>query len=314
MKYAAGVLPYCPSTKRFLIAKRGPNISNPNQWTNFGGGSEDGENPVQTAIREFREESGYRGKVKLIKSYPTKNSKDRITFFNFIGLVSDEFKPTTIGKKTTDGNVEVSAAKWLDIEQLYNLSPGILHPGFFKFLNLAKNQLQGIGLNEMNTSLQNLLQRLDENTNRWEDEEDLTEENVTSNLDGGQGPQKTPFAFSKKVKDPDDDSYSEPVVHTERFYKKIEDSYNKLQKQIQEINYKDFKTDSSKSTTQKINSNVLEINKKLREVEQMINHAAKLKTESGADQTVFWKGTIGSFLKIKERLNRLSNKIVEMNS
>jgi hypothetical protein len=52
----------------------------------------------------------------------------------------------------------------------------------------------------------------------------------------------------------------------------------------------------------------------LREVEQMINHAGKLKMESGADQTVFWKGTLGNFQKIKERLNRLSNKIVEMNS
>jgi len=314
VKFAAGVLPYCPSTKRFLISKRGPQISNPNVWTNFGGGSQDGESPIQTAVREFREESGYRGKVRLIKSYPTKNQKDGITFFNFIGLVSDEFKPTTIGKKTVDGSVEVSSAKWVNVEQIYNLNPGILHPGFFKFLNLAKNQLQGIGLNEMNSSLQNLLQRLDENTNHWEDEVDLTEENVTSNLDGGAGPQKTPFAFSKKVKDPDDVSYSEPVMHTERFYKKIEDSYNRLQGTITEINYNDYKSDPSKTTTQKINSNILEINKKLREVEQMINHAAKLKTESGSDQTVFWKGTVGSFLKIKERLNRLSNKIVEFNS
>lgn len=147
----------------------------------------------------------------------------------------------------------------------------------------------------MNSTLQNLLNRLDENMNTTSDGEVVD----------------TPYAFSKKVQDPDDDAFSEDVPETDLFIKKMEETFNKIHR-ISEINYKDYKGDNSKTERQKINTNILEINKKLREVEQMIAHANKLKLETGANQEVFWKGTLSSFLKIKERLNRLSNKIVEM--
>lgn len=147
----------------------------------------------------------------------------------------------------------------------------------------------------MNTSLLNLLDRLDENMNTTSDGEVVD----------------TPYAFGKKVQAPDDDAFSEDVPETDLFFKKMEESLLKIQK-LTELNYKDYKSDGSRTERQKINSNILEINKKLREVEQMIGHASKLKLETGADQSVFWKGTLGNFLKIKERLNRLSNKIVEM--
>jgi len=138
---AAGILPYCPKTGRYLIAKRGPDISNPNQWTNFGGKANKGENPTQTAVREFKEESGYKGSVRLNRPIPTKNNKDGMTFYNFIGEVPAEFQPTTIGKKTVDGDVEVSASKWVTKEQLIGLiGNSILHPGFNMFLNLKFKQ------------------------------------------------------------------------------------------------------------------------------------------------------------------------------
>ena len=138
---AAGILPYCPKTGRYLIAKRGPDISNPNQWTNFGGKADKGENPAQTAVREFKEESGYKGSVRLNRPIPTKNNKDGMTFYNFIGEVPAEFQPTTIGKKTVDGDVEVSASKWVTKEQLIGLiGNSILHPGFNRFLNLKFKQ------------------------------------------------------------------------------------------------------------------------------------------------------------------------------
>ena len=185
----------------------------------------------------------------------------------------------------------------------------------------------------MNSSLKSLLEQLDKSyfipedveygdpdKGSWLGEEDddcLEEDNTTSNLDGGQGQPNTPYAFGKKVRDPDDDSYSEPVNTTERFFIKIDDIYNRLNEKVQslnELNYKDYKRDDTRSERQKINANISEINKKLREVEQMINHASKLKVESGSDQTVFWKGTLGNFSKINERLIRLSNKIREMNT
>lgn len=127
------------------------------------------------------------------------------------------------------------------------------------------------------------------------------EENTTSNIE----PVNTPYAFGRKVKKTKDPAYSEDVPDTDRFFKQIEAKIN-------EISYSDFKSDPSRTNRQKINTHLIEINKKLREVEQMINHAQKLKTEDGQSNNVFWKRTQGSFVKIKERLNRLSNKIVEI--
>lgn len=278
MKLAAGILPYCPKTQRFLLAKRGPMISNPNQWTNFGGKAEKGESPAQTAVREFREESGYRGKVKLLNPFPIKNNKDGFVFVNYIGIVPEEFQPTTIGKKTVDGDIEVSASKWLTKEQLKKLiGSSVLHPGFNQYL------LKG--------SIMNLNEIIDA----------IDEENVT----GSGESYETPFAFGKKVKKPKDVSYSKNIEDEHRFFKKFEQKIN-------EIAYNDFKNDDSRNEKQKINANIIEMNKKLREVEQMINHASRLKLETGQDQSVFWKGTINSFVKIKERLNRLTNKLVEI--
>lgn len=277
MKLAAGILPYCPKTQRFLLAKRGPMISNPNQWTNFGGKADKGESPAQCAVREFREESGYRGKVKLQNPLPVKN-KDGFVFVNYIGLVPEEFQSTTIGKKTVDGDIEVSAAKWLTKAQLQKLiGSSILHPGFNQFL--IKGSVMNLG---------ETIKKIDED-----------------NTTGSGEAFETPFAFGKKVKRPNDASYSKEVDETHNFFKKFESKIN-------EIAYNDYKKDETRNEKQKINANIIEMNKKLREVEQMINHASKLKLETGQDQGVFWKGTINSFVKIKERLNRLTNKLVEI--
>tara|TARA_R110000868_G_scaffold12456_32_gene59658 strand:+ start:297 stop:791 length:495 start_codon:yes stop_codon:yes gene_type:complete len=164
----------------------------------------------------------------------------------------------------------------------------------------------------MNSSLKDILEKLDSNY-----EFPIEEENTTSNLDGGQGQPSTPYAFTDKEEEPDDAAYSEPVQETDRFYKKIEDIYHRINLRVEslsEARYSDYVSDDTQTQTQKINNHVLEINKKLREVEQMITHASRLKSESGSNQGVFWKKTVGSFIKIKERLNRLSSKIVEMGS
>lgn len=135
-KLAAGILPYCIKSKRFLISQRGPDITEPNKWVCFGGKADNGESPQQTAIREFREESGYDGKVKLInKPFINHNKQDGFTFVTYIGIVPDEFIPTTINKKTVDGDVEISDAKWITKEVLYGLiGNDILHRGFNTFL------------------------------------------------------------------------------------------------------------------------------------------------------------------------------------
>lgn len=92
---------------------------------------------------------------------------------------------------------------------------------------------------------------------------------------------------------------------------KIDEIHERM---LAEINYSDYKNDESKTSRNKINSNINLINTKLREVEQMINHASKLKMESGVNSSIFGTRTLSKFSSIKERLNRLSQKIVEMHS
>ena len=108
--------------------------------------------------------------------------------------------------------------------------------------------------------------------------------------------------------------YVKKVQHTDKFLKTWEAIDRSIAKIVSEASYGDFKDDSSRTTRQKINTSIIEINRKLREVDQMITHASKLKLESGADQSVFWKGTLKNFQKIDERLLKLSTKIREINT
>ena len=54
--YAGGFF-YNPETKEVLLHKRdGKTSINPHKWTFFGGSSEEGETPIETFIREIKEE------------------------------------------------------------------------------------------------------------------------------------------------------------------------------------------------------------------------------------------------------------------
>ena len=83
--------------------------------------------------------------------------------------------------------------------------------------------------------------------------------------------------------------------------------------QVTESRYKDWAADESTTPKQKINHSIQEVNRKLYEIETMVNRAIKLKTESGLEQDVFWKQTTGRFSKISERMLRISNKLREFN-
>jgi hypothetical protein len=125
---------------------------------------------------------------------------------------------------------------------------------------------------------------------------DVNEDNTTSNLDGGLGQPRTPFAFRKKVKKPNDDIYTESRSAG-----------------ILEVAYKDWASDDSLSNKQKINKEISEVSKKLFEIDRMITRTSKFKNEIGADSTIFWKETCSKFNKINERLLKISSKLREFN-
>lgn len=162
----------------------------------------------------------------------------------------------------------------------------------------------------MNRYLNETIRYLQEKYNFKEEEECDESVNSTSAYD----PQETPFAFSKKVKHRKSNAYDEPVEETNNWFVAMESLYNNSRKRIAEINYKDYRTDETQTPRQKINSTIKEINRRLAEVEQMVHHSSKFKTEIGADSGVFYSDTIRKFQKISERLSRLQSKIREFNS
>jgi 8-oxo-dGTP pyrophosphatase MutT (NUDIX family)/N-acetylglutamate synthase-like GNAT family acetyltransferase len=128
---AAGALLICPGTKRALINKRGPNCDCPNMWATFGGGVDETDPSLEfTVQRELAEEAGYNGKLSLIHIYT--HTEPNFKFYNYIGFVPEEFKPSI--------NDESSDYAWCTWQTLWEIEPK--HPGFEEFLENAGDILE----------------------------------------------------------------------------------------------------------------------------------------------------------------------------
>lgn len=77
---------------------------------------------------------------------------------------------------------------------------------------------------------------------------------------------------------------------------------------LHEVNYNEFKSDDTRSTIQKVNESIIDINRKLREINTLISHAHKLKLESNMDDSMHWKKTNEALLKISKRMNEVAQK------
>jgi 8-oxo-dGTP pyrophosphatase MutT (NUDIX family) len=133
------------SGKPILIGQRSRNVRSPLTWAAFGGWMEAGEDPATAALREFGEESGYRGPVELL---PESHWEYRVgfwplptfTFHNFIGVAADQFELPGVP------NWEVADARWMSLEEIDALPrPGAalfgresgIHPGLLGYLGNA---------------------------------------------------------------------------------------------------------------------------------------------------------------------------------
>lgn len=88
---AAGCIIRAEDTGRFLLAKRSSKVDDPYQWGTWGGTAEHGERPEQTAEREFREETQYKGDVTLTRLGLT--NRNNLMYITFLGTVPTEFSP-----------------------------------------------------------------------------------------------------------------------------------------------------------------------------------------------------------------------------
>lgn len=150
--------------------------------------------------------------------------------------------------------------------------------------------------------------------------DEIEESNVTANLDGGEGPVKTPNAFAKSKDEDDlDDEHIEVLGYKKSKEskvntKKLESLESKLEKKINEISYKEFKKDDSRKQHQKINDSIKQINGMMFKLERMVNQNAKLKTEAGVHSGQYWESTKRRFGKISERMLKVARNLKELSA
>ena len=133
MSFAAGIIPYKIVNNEFIFLL-GLERSN-NKWSGFVGGSEPGESPVNTAIREFNEETSM-----IFYEYP----------INIINI------PPIIEKTSTGKNVYL----WF-VNYPFNLNLNKFHYNQHIYQNniyKEKSDLRWFNLNEIKNG--NILYRL----------------------------------------------------------------------------------------------------------------------------------------------------------
>lgn len=142
---------------------------------------------------------------------------------------------------------------------------------------------------------------------------ELSEMNVTGAVAGYQTPNAfsaSPDQFQKKNKETAEVLGYKIVPKEKR--KNFESVYVQAMQSLHEASYKSYKTDETRSTNQKINTSIKEINRAIYEIERVVGHASKLKLEMGVDQRTLWLSSHKRLHKIGERLNRIGKKINEL--
>lgn len=156
-----------------------------------------------------------------------------------------------------------------------------------------------------------------------ESQQELDEMNTTGNIDGGEGPPSTPFAFGKgrakdkkKTKDVSTNSTGFTIVDENKpnIYFKGNIGESTYKKVMSELTYRDYKKDETMTAKKKVNNSIKEVNRKLFEIERIIHQNNKLKTEMGVTSENYWKSTQAKFGKISERMARIGHAMRKLGS
>lgn len=59
------------TNNKVILGKRAPSTNNPNQWNFFGGHIDQGESAIDAAVRELKEETGYKISASSLKELTT---------------------------------------------------------------------------------------------------------------------------------------------------------------------------------------------------------------------------------------------------
>ena len=129
--------------------------------------------------------------------------------------------------------------------------------------------------------------------------QELDEASVTGNIDGGEGPPKTPYAFQGKRKK--DKEKENKIATNSTGYKKISEG-----------KYHDYRNDDTLTSKQKIGRSMREVRDSLNGLERLVKMNVRLKNELNVDSRSYWKNTHKALHKISERLVKLANKVGQL--
>lgn len=172
----------------------------------------------------------------------------------------------------------------------------------------------------------NFIQKLKESDSYKKFKEEMQEASTTGMVAG----YDTPKAFSPQSGEGKESFDAKTKDNAEQFGYKIvppkkrrqsiswndlvkqESAYKQAMRTLHEASYRDYRGDKTKSTGEKINHSIKELNQALLQVERVVGHALRLKTEMAVDQRTLWRSSHSRLTKIGERLNRIGKKINEL--
>lgn len=145
-----------------------------------------------------------------------------------------------------------------------------------------------MSLDELKEMIRNLIEEVDE--------EEMDEASVTGNVDG----YKTPHAFGK----PGDEKEKTKRMAKLTGYSAVSEATNR---------YHQLRKDEG-TPNQKIGKGIREMRKQIQEIEKFVEWYSKIKTESDLDSSQYWKRTQTHLNVIRERLNKISQKIQNLSA
>jgi len=110
MLTASGCCFLALNTGRIMLQQRSNSVSHPLTWSFWGGKKEKGERPIETLLRECREEMGELPDIEKVYPIHTFLSDDKkFTYHTFCITVYEEFIPITNGESSGYAWVKVNA-------------------------------------------------------------------------------------------------------------------------------------------------------------------------------------------------------------
>ena len=128
--------------------------------------------------------------------------------------------------------------------------------------------------------------------------QELEEVSVTGNLDGGEGPPRTPYAFYGGRKK--DKEKKKKIAQAGGYTK------------VHEGKYHEYRNDESMTPKQKIGKSMREIRDSLNELDKLVKMNVRLKNELIVDSRSYWKNTHKALRRVSERLVKLANKVGQL--